>query len=349
MSGPGQGDGGRGAAPGRGRHRVSVAPANDTFLCRPDETLLKAGLEAGLRLPYDCSTGTCGSCRARLVAGAVAARWPDAPGLSGRDRRKGRILCCQSEPRGPVRIEVEQEAPDARPRPGAHTCRVTEIHALTADTRRLVCALEAPLGFRAGQYVLFVIPGTSGRRAYSMCGRPGEEATLDFVVKAKPGGVATRFLFDRLRPGDPLQIEGPYGRAWLRQPLERDVVCAAGGSGLGPMLSIVRQALAEGSEARRVSLVFGVQRHEDLFDLDALAELSAAHPRFEAVVALSTPQAGWSGETGLVPDVLLRRVPDVTERDLYMAGPPGMIDAALRVLVHEGQMPLERVRFDRFS
>jgi toluene monooxygenase electron transfer component len=333
-------------------HRVHISGTGDTFSCRSDETLLKAGLEAGLRLPYECSTGSCGSCRARLLTGEVETRWPEAPGLSGRDRARGRILCCQSEPRSDVTIEVDLLPDGPEPRPGSRLARVTEIVPLTADTLRIVCEPDEPLRFLPGQYVLFVIPGERGRRAYSMCDRPGDGSRLDFVVRAKPGGVATSFLFEKLHPGDALELEGPYGRAFLREPVERDLVLAAGGSGLGPVLSILREALeGGGAEGRKLTLVFGVRRRRDLFDVDVLEALARAHPNLELVLALSEPEPlePWDGEFGLVHEVLLRRVPDLTDRDVYMAGPPPMIDALLRACIFERKMSPERIRFDRFS
>ncbi len=332
--------------------RIRLEGGNDTFACRSDETLLKAGLEAGIRLPYDCSTGSCGSCRARLVAGEVESRWPEAPGLSGRDRDRGRILCCQSEPRSDVTLEVGLAAPGPEPTPGAFEARVTGIVPLTHDTLRVRCAPAERFEFLPGQYVLLAVPGARGRRAYSMCDTPGRTSEIDFVVRAKPDGVATRFLFEKLRVGDVLSLEGPYGHAFLREPVERDLACAAGGSGLGPILSILRAALEEGRAGdRRVTLVFGVRTERDLFDLDVLEALARRHPNFERVLALSEPEPGasWQGETGLVHEVLLRRVPDLTERDVYMAGPAPMIDAVIRACVFERKMPPARLRFDRFS
>jgi len=332
--------------------RIRLAGTEDTWTCRPDETLLKSGLVAGFRLPYECSTGSCGSCRARLVAGELESRWPEATGLSGRDRAKGRILCCQSEPRSDVVVEVATQPPGPEPRPGERRARVTEIVPLTQDTIRIVCELEEPLFFLPGQYVLFVIPGVRGRRAYSMCDLPHDGRRLDFVVRAKPGGAATAHLFEKLRPGDVLDLEGPFGRAFLRTPVERDLALAAGGSGLGPLLSILRAALAEeGAEERRIALVFGVRRRRDLFDVDVLDALAREHRSLEVVLALSEPEPAerWEGEIGLVHAVLLRRVPDISKRDVYMAGPPPMIDAVLHACVFERKMPLERIRFDRFS
>ena len=99
-------------------HEISCEPAAARFVARPGDTLLKAGLAAGLPLPYECASGTCGTCKARLLEGRVDSLWPDAPGLSERDRARGdRILCCQSVPSTPCRIQVIFGEPMAKPKP----------------------------------------------------------------------------------------------------------------------------------------------------------------------------------------------------------------------------------------
>ena len=80
---------------------IRLEPSGDSFTCGPGETILRAGLAAGFAMPYECASGSCSSCKGRLLEGAVEHIWPDATGLSERDRRKGdRILCCQALPAG---------------------------------------------------------------------------------------------------------------------------------------------------------------------------------------------------------------------------------------------------------
>ena len=80
--------------------KISIESGQETVTieCGVDETLLSAGLRAGIGLPYECCSGICGSCRFEIAAGQVRSRWPDAPGLSPRDRRLHRQLACQSRP-----------------------------------------------------------------------------------------------------------------------------------------------------------------------------------------------------------------------------------------------------------
>ena len=105
--------------------------------CAPDETILFAGLRAGLALPYECASGGCGTCRARLVAGQAISRWPGATGLSERDRRKGdRILMCQSVPDGPCQLRLPTgAAAPGEPPPVRITGRLAERETLTANIK----------------------------------------------------------------------------------------------------------------------------------------------------------------------------------------------------------------------
>ena len=117
---------------------ISLEPSGDNFTCKPGETILRAGLAAGLAMPYECASGSCSSCKGRLIAGEVEYLWPDATGLSERDRRKGdRILCCQALPKGDCTVQVrlgQVEGAREEPRPAAFTATVETLAA--ADSER---------------------------------------------------------------------------------------------------------------------------------------------------------------------------------------------------------------------
>ena len=196
--------------------------------------------------------------------------------------------------------------------------------------------------FLPGQYVLLQVPGGE-RRAYSMANVGAE--SLDFIVKEKPGGHASRYLFEDLAAGDTVSLEGPYGRAYLRIPQEREIVCVAGGSGLAPMLSVARASIAE-PDAPPVRLFFGANTAEELFMVDEMEALAAEHDRFSLTLAVRDGVPG--AATGLVGDVALEAMADLDDCDFYMAGPPGLIDALLRPVMKSGRVRPERIFFDRF-
>ena len=325
---------------------IRLEPSGDSFTCGPGETILRAGLAAGFAMPYECASGSCSSCKGRLIEGAVAYLWPEATGLSERDRRKGdRILCCQALPQGDCTVQVrlgQVEGAREEPRPAPFTATVETLGQLVPGVIAFTCRPAQPVSFLPGQYVLLQVPGGQ-RRAFSMANTEAE--TLAFVVKEKPGGHASRYLFDELAIGNTVSLEGPYGRAYLRTPLVREIVCVAGGSGLAPMLSVAKAAIAD-PDTPAVRLFFGVNSADELFMVDEMQALAAAHDRFSLTLAVRDGAPGTV--TGLVGDVALAAMEDLEDCDFYMAGPPGLIDALLRPVMRCGKVRPERIFFDRF-
>jgi NAD(P)H-flavin reductase len=209
--------------------------------------------------------------------------------------------------------------------------------------------VDAPCEFLAGQFMLFDVPEGVGRRAYSMSNAPDGSAELEFIVKRKPGGLASDFLFERLSQGDVLSLEGPYGHAYLRKDTERAIVGVADGSGLGPVWSVIQAALRDGCK-RSVHLFFGVNEAADLFYATEFAELAQRYPhlRVERILMRAGADDPQDCSVGMACDIALRRLGDLNDCDLYMAGPPAMIDAALKDTVMAGKAAAERVFFDRF-
>ena len=325
---------------------IRLEPSGDSFTCGPGETILRAGLAAGFAMPYECASGSCSSCKGRLIEGTVEYLWPEATGLSERDRRKGdRILCCQALPQGDCTVQVrlgQVEGPREEPRPAPFTATVETLERLVPGVIAFSCRPAQPVPFLPGQYVLLQVPGGE-RRAFSMANTEAE--TLAFIVKEKPGGHASRYLFDKLAQGDAVSLEGPYGRAYLRIPLEREIVCVAGGSGLAPMLSVAEAAIAD-PDTPAVRLFFGANTAEELFMVDEMQALAATHDRFFLTLAVRDGAPG--AATGLVGDVALAAMEELDECDFYMAGPPGLIDALLRPVMRCGKVRPERIFFDRF-
>ncbi len=326
---------------------IRLEPSGDSFTCGPGETILRAGLAAGFAMPYECASGSCSSCKGRLIEGAVEYLWPEATGLSERDRRKGdRILCCQALPQGNCTVQVrlgQVEGAREEPRPATFAATVETLERPIPSVIAFSCRPAQPVPFLPGQYVLLQVPDGE-RRAYSMANTEAE--TLAFIAKEKPGGHASRYLFEELAVGDTVSLEGPYGRAYLRTPPVREIVCVAGGSGLAPILSVIEGALAR-PDTPGIRLFFGANSAEELFMVDEMRAVEAAHDRFSLTLAVRDGGAP-GAVTGLVGDVALAAMEDLDDCDFYMAGPPGLIDALLRPVMRCGKVRPERIFFDRF-
>lgn len=336
------------AAPSPIRIQVENGPS---FSVGPNEdTLLRAALRAGLAFPYECSVGGCGACRFELLDGVMDTLWDSAPGLSERDRKRGKRLACQSRPCGDASIRVrlggEAERPPVAPRRQRAT--LVERRPVNDEMVELSMQLADAPPFLAGQYALLFPQGVDGARAYSMANLDQGDGLWRFIVRRTPGGRGSTALCDGLAVGAEVEVDGPYGHAWLR-PSTRDVVCVAGGSGLGPMLSIARGVLAEDA-GRRVHFFLGLRNEAELA---ALREIDAlADPRLQACVVLSAPAGAtaWTGATGFVHTEVERALSPagLAGFDFYFAGPPPMIDAMQDLLMVRHRVPFEQVRFDRY-
>lgn len=317
------------------------------FECAADDTILRAGLRAGLGFPYECNAGSCGTCKVQLLAGEIDSLRPDAPGLPEAERAKGRVLACQARPRSDCAIKVRlrpENVPAHRPARFAATLVATRD--LTHDMREFRFATREAPGFRPGQYALFRLPGLDAPRTYSMSNADDGGGEWQFIVRRVPGGAGTEALFDRVQPGMEVALDGPYGNAWLRADSSRDIVCVSGGSGLAPVLSIARGAAP--TPGRRVHVFHGVRAMRDICGRDELAALPGFGERVILELVLSEPDAAWTGARGFVHE----RVREfVGERwaafDYYFAGPPPMVEAVQRMLI-EKRVPYPQVHFDRF-
>jgi toluene monooxygenase electron transfer component len=335
--------------------RITLANSDAAFDVAEGDTVLRAALRAGLGFPYECNVGSCGNCRFELQEGDVAHLRADPPAWGERDRARKRWLGCQAAPAGDCRIKVglqEKYVPLVRPRISGAV--LTERHDVTHDIVEFRFRLDDPHPFLPGQYALVDAPGVTGARAYSMCNVAGAgTADWHFQIKRVPGGAATGALFDRLRAGDRVTLDGPYGMAWLREEAPRDVLCLAGGSGLSPMVSIARAAAVSPTLAdRSIRFLYGGRTARDVAGEAFLRDLPGWGTRitYEAVVSQpdAPESAGWRGATGFLHEVAKARFGDaLKDMEVYFAGPPAMAEATHRML-YEAGVPPERIHFDQF-
>lgn len=332
-----------------------------SFPCARGDTVLRAALRAGLPAAYECNSGGCGSCKFVLEAGAASDVQADPPGLTPRDRRKGRRLACQAVPSVDCTVALTVAVgAEIRHRPARRVGTVTATRVLTHDMRELTIRTPGPADFLPGQFAMLALPGPLGAvapvapvgrdRAYSMSNLPNAEGLWQFHVKRVPGGAYSPRLVDEVEPGSAVEIDGPYGHAYLR-PVARDVLCLAGGSGLAPMVSVARGLAARADAAeRRLDFFYGGRTEIDRCAAEFVTELSPPLKEVTFTEALSGETgADWSGPRGLLHDVLATRAPvDLTDREIYLAGPPVMTDAVVRHLVLERGLPVDHIHFDRF-
>lgn len=336
--------------------RIQGAEDDVSFRSREDQrSLLRSALHAGVGFPYECHSGGCGSCRFELLEGQVDVLWPLAPGLTDRDRRKNRYLACQCVARSDIRIKVAESEP-YRPKVPPRLIRVRFVEALpvTHDIVEFRFVGDGPAEFLPGQYALLQLPGVEGTRAYSMSNTSNPQGEWHFQIRRVSNGKGSSYLTEHLRPGDHLELDGPYGLAFLRTDSPRDIVCVAGGSGLAPVVSIARGAAEAGMlGSRRLHFFYGGRGPRDICGDAFLRSLPGYNESIRYYPIVSQPEDGtdavWSGETGFVHE-LVRKTLDGRLKDLefYFAGPPPMSQALQEMLMLEYQVPFDQIHFDRF-
>ena len=333
--------------------QITIPSANITFECEPDDTILRAALRAGLGVPYECNVGSCGNCRFEVLEGAVEHERADAPGWNERDKAKNRYLGCQAHPLADCKIKVPmREDYKSKFPPKRSVGTLIGFEDITHDIRQFRFALDTPNGFVPGQYGMIQVPGIAHARAYSMA-NAGEPNEWHFQIRRVPGGQVTSVLFDKLKVGDKVSLDGPFGLAYLREDAPRDILCLAGGSGLAPMVSIARAfSTSEKLQGRNLHFIYGGRTPRDICGESFLEKLPGFGTRIHYHCAISdlahADSAGWTGKSGFVPDVAVElfegRLP---EFEVYFAGPPPMADAIMKMAIGH-KVPVAQLHFDKF-
>ena len=253
---------------------VTVANTGQTFRCAADELVLDAGLGAGIGLPHNCRGGACGTCKSQILEGAVDHGWGMSFALSDEEKAAGKCLICQSKPLTPALV-IRTDNPvagaeDAPPAPLEATGTVLAAEPVTPSIRRLVIALPAAVRFRfrAGMHVELRTPGVGKPRTYSIANAPddaglAQDGLLEFFVTRHDGGQASGWLHGPDRLGGAIQVHGPYGTFRLPKGAARPTLCLAGGSGLAPILALLRRALRDGF-APPVRLILSVRERSEV-------------------------------------------------------------------------------------
>jgi toluene monooxygenase electron transfer component len=328
------------------------------------ESILAAALRQRIAMPYECATGTCGTCRARLVAGAVDEGWPAAPARRMLKADRGEILTCQSAALSDCTLRAAEPLGawrDGGAPPSAATARLASLRALTHDMLAITLELAQPFDFQAGQFALLRAPGVAGWRAYSMADAEASSMRLNFIIKRKPDGGFSRWLFEQAAAGDQVELFGPLGAAVFEPALAHDLLVIVGGSGLAVALAVLGRAEACGYLGpHRARLFFGVRTTRDLCALELLSRWRECHGEaLQVTVALSdaapgaAERANWPaldfGE-GMVHEVAARGLSNGAGNSMaFLAGPPPMVDATLRTLIMKARIPPARIRYDKFS
>jgi CDP-4-dehydro-6-deoxyglucose reductase, E3 len=328
--------------------RVTLSRSGKSFNVKPEEVILDAALRQDIWLPHACRGGSCGSCRAIIIAGGVAygnaspaatkqvAVVPNSP---------VEALLCRAKPLGDVILDVA-ELP-ARPIAATYRrpARVIDIVKPSRDVAVLTIRppSAAAIEFHPGQYICLI--GDDGRRhPFSIANAPRADGTLELHVGRVPAGRFTALVHERMRPRDIVRFEGPFGALRLTDDTGRPAILVAGGTGIAPLKAMLESAPTR--LPRELHLYWGSRRPEGLY---CTAQISAAPGvRVIGVVSEPTDRSAWPGRIGLVHRAVIEDFPDLSRFDVYACGSPELVDAAFRDFTLLAGLPPDHFFADAF-
>lgn len=322
--------------------QLTAHPGAAEVSARPDETILEAGLRAGLALPFDCRSGGCGVCLCTVLEGRVDHGPYQAAVLTEAMRARGQALMCCAVPLEDVVFEVPNveslEASEGQQAQQRWSARVQSMERLAPDLMRLFITLppNQPLDFAAGQYINIVLDDGT-KRAFSFANvpplpsaprAPGGDV-VELHIRLIPGGRFTSHVFEHMQVGDSFEFEGPLGHFTLRES-DRPILMLAGATGFAPIKSILEDAFRRGVR-RPMHLYWGVRSQGDLYLQDLVHQWEHEHDNFHYTPVLShlADDDPWPGRRGFVHQALLEDHPDLNGYEVYACGSVRMVEAAV--------------------
>jgi ferredoxin-NADP reductase/ferredoxin len=324
-----------------------------SFDCARDQDLLTAAAAADITLPSQCRRGRCGACHATVTAGDYQLQEHNPDVLPA--AQPSAILMCRTTPCSDLRLALPYDHTKVLFRSiPVRVATVATLETIAQNTVRLElrlvpdedggCAAE----FEPGQFMELEIPGTDERRPYSLANTSNWEGRLEFLIRLQPGGRFSTFLQERAQPGDGLTVRGAMGGFGIREGSLLPRWFVAGGTGLAPMLSMLRR-MDEYQEMQDARLFFGVNVERELFMLDEIDRLKAQLPQLQVELCVWRPEGDWGGLRGTPADALRSALSKFGDTpDIYVCGPPSLIRAAERV-VSEAGLSLEQFSSEGFG
>ena len=344
----------RGDTPRPPGHKVEFTFEGETGFtveCREDEDVVTAALRQGYILLTECREGACSTCKGFLVEGDYDELLDHSiHALSPSEEEEGYVLSCRLQPRSDLVVDYDYAVDRVeRFAEGVWNGQIVELDRLSDTVVRVVVrtlAAQDPVRFDPGQYVRLTLNALGIARDYSMANAPSDGRELEFLLRILPDGAFSGYIADGAKVGELVTVEGPFGKFSLRDTPDTTPVFVAGGTGLAPILSMLRSLAAERPNTV-ATLIVGNTNPGDLFFGRELAELTKALPGLVVHRCLMNPGPDWTGEVGLVTDALAAHIDTPPAHSYYLCGPPPMI-AAVKKMLHDLGVEPENIMLDEF-
>ena len=328
--------------------QVRILPSGHEFVSEGNSNLLEAGLRAGLRLGYGCSNGNCGKCLARVVSGEVQKVRPHDYVINRQEKASGHLLMCCNRAVSDVVLQAGEASSADEIAQQQIIAKVKNIN-IVNDNVALI-HLRTPrtnrLRFLAGQHVQL---GGNGMptASYPVGSCPCDDMHLHFQIPRQAGNEFSDHVFNILRNGDPVEINGPMGNFILDEDSPRPLIFIAQRTGFGPIRSLVEHAMAL-EVAQAMHLVWVAENKESRF-LDNLCRSWAdALDDFQYVPLDNDPDKTTTDLVQKIIHQLNIGSGKLADYDCYIAATDTFVTACKRSMIGSG-LPQKQLNVDRLA
>ncbi|MBD9503849.1 benzoate 1,2-dioxygenase electron transfer component BenC [Pseudomonas sp. BGr12] len=304
----------------------------------PSETVADAAYRQGINIPLDCRDGACGTCKCFAESGRYDLGQDyieDA--LTEDEAEQGYVLTCQMRAQSDCVVRVPASSQVCKTAQASFEASISVVRQLSESTIALSIKGESlsKLAFLPGQYVNVQVPGSEQSRAYSFSSlQKGGE--VSFLIRNVPGGLMSSFLTGLAKAGDALSLVGPLGSFYLRE-IRRPLLLLAGGTGLAPFTAMLEQIAERGCEYP-LHLIYGVTHDFDLVEMDRLEAFAARIPNFTWSACVASPESSYPQKGYVTQHIEPVHLND-GEVDIYLCGPPPMVEAVSQYIREQGITP----------
>ena len=314
---------------------------------RDGEIVADASYRSRINIPLDCRDGVCGTCKSFCESGTYElGDYVEDEAMTADEESEGYVLTCQMVPTSDCVIRIPTTSDVAKVGVSSHTGAVASVQHLSESTTEFAIALDdrGALGFLPGQYVNIQIPGTDQTRSYSFSSGPDADQAA-FLLRNTPTGALPTYLRERAKEGDRIEFQGPLGSFYLRA-LQRPALFLAGGTGLAPFLSMLDKLSQNGAD-HPVHLIFGATSEPDLVKIDELDAYTERLPGFSYTCCIADENSSHPNK-GYVTKFIEPEHLHGGDVDVYLCGPPPMVDAVRSFLTAQSVAPTN-FYYEKFS
>ena len=315
--------------------------------CKDTETVADAAYRQKINVPIDCRDGACGACKSSCESGEFEMGFYIDDALTEEEFKQGYVLTCQMRPKSDCVVSIPASSSVCKTAQVSMKTSIKSVKLVSDSTIALTIAGDdiAKLSFLPGQYANLQVPGTEAHRAYSFSSMP-KDGEVSFLIRNVPGGLMSSYLTGSAKPGDTLVMNGPKGSFYLRD-IVRPVLMLAGGTGLAPFTAMLDKIAAAGGSPFPVHLIYGVNNDTDLVDIDKLEAFAQSMPNFSYALVVVDPNSA-QPKKGYVTNHLEAGQLHDGEVDIYLCGPPPMVEAVNQYLRDQGVKPVS-FHYEKFA